>query len=203
MVNTSSLAFSIGFIMIGLTFINSLSINEVTPSIQRAEIISALTSVSILLIGFLVKRDKPISTIKSLLEGKEGFTIANDLDDQIKNELAWGSQMILSNTSTSSILIYYEGRVILRRGIINETYFVPGNICKSSTKKSTYISLVSTKFYPGRTEFDPIVNNLPSVIVFPIIDKGWLIIGGSSERCFTKSDELWINGWSKKIGSLI
>ena len=68
--------------------------------------------------------------------------------------------------------------------------------------KNKYISLVSTKFYPGKQEFDNIVKNLPSVIVFPIGNKGWIIIGGWSERCFTKSDELWIDGWAKKLLSL-
>ena len=204
MANTSTIAIVIGLIMISLTAINSLTIDQISPSIQRAEIISALTSVSILLIGFLVKKDEAFtSQQKDKLEGKQGFYLFNSLASNIKHELAWGTQMILSNTAASTILIYYNDRVISRRGLINDTDFKPGIICNSSISKSNYISLVSTKFYPGKQEFDPIVKNLPSVIVFPIGNRGWLIVGGWSERCFTKSDELWIDGWAKKLLSLI
>ncbi len=203
MINTSYLAISIGSLMLLLTVINSMSITEITPSIERAEILSALTSVSILLIGFLVKKQNAISIKKEALIGKQGFYLSSDIDSAIKTELAWGTQMILSNTATSSLLIYLNNKVIIRRGLINDTEFKPGNICNISKIKNNYISLVSTKFYPGKEEFDSIVKNLPSIIVFPIGEKGWIIIGGWSERCFTKTDELWINGWAKKLVELV
>ena len=111
--------------------------------------------------------------------------------------------MILTATATSTILIYYKNEVILRRGIISQNKFLPGNICRSTTKKSKYISLVSTKFYPGKKEFDSVLKDLPSIIVFPIIDKGWVIVGGWSERCFTKSDEIWIEGWTNKLSEML
>ena len=53
MKSISNIAFSVGVIMFTLNLINYLSIQEVTPSLQRSEVISALTSIAILLIGFL------------------------------------------------------------------------------------------------------------------------------------------------------
>ncbi len=204
MQNTSNLAVTIGLIMILLTAMNSISVSEITPSIQRAEIISALTSVSILFIGILIRQNNyNITQNKKDIKGNEGFFLYSKLTSDQKNELAWGTQMVLTNTPTCSLLIFIDDQVIVRRGLINDSKFVPGNICKTSAEREDYIALVSTKFYPGRNEFDTIAKDLPSIIVFPIGKKGWIIVGGWSERCYTKTDELWIDGWAKKLVSII
>ena len=98
-------------------------------------------------------------------------------------------------------MIYWNNTVLLKRGLISDSQFVPKDICKRSIQSGKMISLVNTKYYPGRIEFDSILNNLPSIIVFPLSNKGWLIVGGWSERCFTKSDEKWISGWASKISN--
>ncbi|WP_413315236.1 cofactor assembly of complex C subunit B [Prochlorococcus sp. SS52] len=200
---SSTIAFSIGLSMIVLTLINNLSIHEVTPTLQRAEIIAALTSISIILVGFLQLDENPIKKSNSNLVGFEGFIINEDLSFEVRNELAWGTQMILTATASCTVLIYNNNQTILKRGLLSETEFSPGTICLSSTKKGKYISLVNTKFYPGKVEFDSIIKDLPSIMVFPIKSNSWLIVGGWSERCFTKSDEVWIDGWSKKISKML
>ena len=201
--NTSSgISIFIGSIMLTLTLVNAITINELSPSIIRSAILSALTSISILLIGFLQQRPIYKATNDLKTNGTEGFYISDELTQEDKNELAWGTHMILTATSTVTVLIYNKGTIILRRGIISEDIFEPGNICLASAKKSKYISLVSTKFYPGKEEFDTILKDLPAVIVLPVSSECWLIVGGWSERCFTKSDEIWLEGWSKKISTI-
>ena len=203
MSNTSYLAFIIGGFMMFLTLINVLTTNIFTPAIQRAETISGLSSVTILLVGFLLQKVEPKQKTKTQLKGIKGFFIQDNLDTDLKNEIGWGSQMILTATATATVLLYYKKKTIFKRGLISECQFEPGEICNTSTIKKKYISLVSTKFYPGKKEFDNILKDLPSVIVFPLNKDGWLIIGGWSERCYTKSDEIWIDGWSKKITGLM
>ncbi len=200
---SSNIALIVGSLMLILTLINALSVNEITPSIERAEVISALTSISILLIGFLQKNPNGNISSKLKSNAEEGFYLKDDMSITQKNELAWGSHMILTATASATVFLFKDGNVLLRRGLISDDTFIPGKICLTATKKSKYISLVNTKFYPGREEFDSILNNLPSVIVFPISANGWLIIGGWTDRCFTKSDELWIEGWSKKISNIL
>ena len=200
--NSSNISIIIGLIMLTLTLFNAISINDLSPAILRSEVLSALTSITILLIGFLQQRPthKPNSSLT--IKGKEGFYISEKLTQEEKIELAWGSHMILTATASVTVLIYNKGTTILRRGIISEENFEPGNICLASAQKSKYISLVSTKFYPGKEEFDSILKDLPAVIVMPISSDCWLIVGGWSERCFTKSDEIWLEGWSKKLSSI-
>ncbi len=203
MSNTSSIAFGIGIVMASLTLINGISITEVSPSLQRAEIISALSSISIILIGFLSQINQKRTIEKSNISGEQSFLLDENLEQDVKSELAWGSQMILTATASATILIYLHDNTILKRGIISDKTFIPGKICFSARDKKRYISLVSTKFYPGKNEFDSILLDLPSVIIFPLSSKGWLIVGGWSERCYKKSDEIWIEGWSKKIDSIL
>ena len=82
-----------------------------------------------------------------------------------------------------------------------EEDFVPKKICLQSMETGKLISLVNTKYYPGKEEFDSVIKDLPSIVISPLNDKGFLLIGGWSERCFTKSDEIWIKGWTNKISS--
>ena len=51
------------------------------------------------------------------------------------------------------------------------------------------ISLANIKFYPGRDEFYNFCPNVPSILIVPINEKSFILIGGWSTRCFTQSDE--------------
>ena len=64
------------------------------------------------------------------------------------------------------------------------------------------ISLANTKFYPGRDEFFNFCDEITSILVVPINNKAFILIGGWSAKCFTKSDEKWSNNWSKKINNI-
>jgi hypothetical protein len=41
------------------------------------------------------------------------------------------------------------------------------------------------------------------VIVQPIGDQGVLLLAGWSPRCFSRSDETWLEGWSLKLRSAL
>ncbi len=81
-------------------------------------------------------------------------------------------------------------------------FFKPGETCNRSLKDMKLISLANTKFYPGRDEFLSFCPNVPSILIIPINSKSFILIGGWSYRCFTKSDEKWINNWSKKVNNI-
>ena len=87
--------------------------------------------------------------------------------------------------------------------LISEKIFEPGEICKKSIEQKRLISLVNTELFPGRDEFDCVLNNLPAVIVYPLEKRGLTIVGGWSKRSFTNSDEKWISGWSDKLYVLL
>ena len=192
----------IGIVIFIFQIVNFFSIETITPELERAQVLAAIASLIIILIGFLFKQFEPLAGEKVDLKGENKFLFDKSIPDQVIDELAWGSEAILTSTAAAAILIHNDGVNILRRGITSSNEFKPGETCLRSLKDMKLISLANTKFYPGRDEFLDFCADIPSILVVPINSKAFILIGGWSAKCFTKSDEKWINNWSKKINNI-
>ena len=192
----------IGTILFIFQIANFFSVVTITPELERAQVLAAIASLIIILIGFLFKQFEPLTGEKVNLKGENKFLFEKNIPDQVMDELAWGSQAILTSTAAATILIHNDGVNILKRGITTSNEFIPGETCLRSIKDMKLISLANTKFYPGRDEFFNFCPDIPSILVVPINKKSFILIGGWSSKCFTKSDEKWINNWSKKINDI-
>ena len=192
----------IGSILFIFQIVNFFSIETITPELERAQVLAAIASLIIILIGFLFKQFVPLAGDRVDLKGDNKFLFDKNIPDQVIDELAWGSEAILTSTAAAAILIHNDGVNILRRGITSSNEFKPGETCLRSIKDMKLISLANTKFYPGRDEFLNFCPNVPSILVVPINKNSFILIGGWSAKCFTKSDEKWINNWSKKINNI-
>jgi len=192
----------IGTILFIFQIANFFSIETITPELERAQVLAAIASLIIILIGFLFKQFEPIAGEKANLKGENKFIFDKNIPNEVIDELAWGSEAILTSTAAAAILVHNDGVNILRRGITSSNEFSPGDTCLRSTKDMKLISLANTKFYPGRDEFSDFCPEIPSILVVPINAKAFILIGGWSAKCFTKSDEKWINNWSKKINNI-
>ena len=192
----------IGIVIFIFQIVNFFSIETITPELERAQVLAAIASLIIILIGFLFKQFEPLAGEKVDLKGENKFLFDKSIPDQVIDELAWGSEAILTSTAAAAILIHNDGVNILRRGITSSNEFKPGETCLRSIKDMKLISLANTKFYPGRDEFLDFCADIPSILVVPINSKAFILIGGWSAKCFTKSDEKWINNWSRKINNI-
>ena len=192
----------IGAILFIFQIANFISIETITPELERAQVLAAIASLIIILIGFLFKQFEPLAGEKAVLKGENKFLFDRNMPDEVIDELAWGSEAILTSTAAAAILIHNDGENILRRGITSSNDFKPGETCLRSIKDMKLISLANTKFYPGRDEFFNFCPEIPSILVVPINNNAFILIGGWSAKCFTKSDEKWINNWSKKINNI-
>ena len=192
----------IGLILFFFQIANFFSIEKITPELERAQVLAAIASLIIILIGFLFIEFQSLAGEKAELKGENKFLFDRNIPDEVIDELAWGSEAILTSTAAAAILIHNDGVNILRRGITSDNEFIPGETCLRSIKDMKLISLANTKFYPGRDEFLNFCPDIPSILVIPINKKAFILIGGWSSKCFTKSDEKWINNWSKKINNI-
>ena len=192
----------VGAILFIFQIANFISIETITPELERAQVLAAIASLIIILIGFLFKQFEPLAGEKTSLKGENKFLFDKNMPDEVIDELAWGSEAILTSTAAAAILIHNDGVNILRRGMTSSNDFKPGDTCLRSIKDMKLISLANTKFYPGRDEFFNFCAEIPSILVVPINSKAFILIGGWSAKCFTKSDEKWINNWSKKINNI-
>ena len=185
-------------LLLGLTVTNAAVAVTVTPDLQRAEVLAGMASVGLMLVAVLWTRANPKSAEKAALKGQQGLEMSDQLNESQKQELAWGSHMLLTATPAASVLVLWRQEVLLRRGLISQEPFNPGAITLRAMEREQTISLVNTSLFPGRAEFDPMLQALPAVLVCPLGQQGAVIVGGWSPRCFSRSDERWLAGFSQR-----
>lgn len=183
-----------------LLLINRLLTPALTQSQARSDALGVILSAVLILTGLLWQQVQARSPDAVELIGEEGFELAPSLPDAVRTELAWASHLLLTNTATRSIVVWYQGKVLLRRGILGTNPEVkPGAILQRVVEKQKPVYLVNLTLYPGRIEFDFIPENTQGVICQPIGKDGVLILGANAPRSYTKQDETWIAGIADKL----
>lgn len=187
-----------------LLMLNRLTTPILTSSQARSDVLGVLLSALLILTGLIWQQVQPRSPEAVTLIGEEGLEFADQLPEPVKAELAWASRLLLINTATGSLVVYYQGRVLLRRGILGKCSQVqPGAIVQRVLEKHKSVYLVDLKLYPGRVEFDYLPPNTQGVICQPIGEQGVLILGANAPRSYTKQDEIWIEGIAQKLAETL
>ena len=190
----------------------SLSGGGSDPALERAGLLAAMLAVGLMLVAALWTQVVPEPAQRAGLQGEEGLVLASDLPAELAAELAWGSRMLLTATPAAVVLVHWRDQTLLQRGLLRPEQqpaeqqiaksppaFAPGPICQRARQRQTAISLVDLRLYPGRQEFDALLPELPAVLVQPLGQEGWLLLGGWSARCFSRSDLAWVEGWAARL----
>jgi hypothetical protein len=199
-----SLPIGVGILAGSLLMVNRFLTPSLNPSQSRSDALGIIVSALLVLTGLLWQRIQPLPPEAVQLIGKEGFELVPDLPDEVKTELAWASHLLLTNTATKTLVVWYRDRVLLRRGILAEQAEVKlGAIAQRviATQKPVY--LVNLKLYPGRVEFDYLPENTQGVICQPIGNEGVLILGANAPRSYTRQDEIWVAGIADKLDNTL
>ncbi|MEG3438581.1 cofactor assembly of complex C subunit B [Pannus brasiliensis CCIBt3594] len=179
---------------------NRFATPELSPSQARSDVMGVILSGVLILVGLIWQRVQPRLPDAVTLIGREGMELAEDLPEEVKVELAWASHLLLTNTVTKSLIVYYRGRVLLRRGILSENREVKeGQIIKKVLETGKAVYLVNLNLYPAKIEFDSLPENTQGLICQPIDREGVLILGANAPRSYTKQDEIWIEGIADKL----
>ncbi|BAQ65116.1 cofactor assembly of complex C subunit B [Geminocystis sp. NIES-3709] len=187
-----------------LLMINRLTTPTVLDSQARSDALGVILCAMLLLTSILLRQIKSVPPQSVTLIGEEGIEFDPDLSEVVKTELAWASHLILNNTVTKSIVVYYQGKTLLRRGVFGENNTItPGTILQRvmTTQKPVY--LVDLKHYPGKIEFDYLPSNIQGLICIPLQNQGVVILATNIPRSYTKQDESWIQGITEKIALTI
>jgi hypothetical protein len=194
------LPIGVGAIAGTLLFVNRLLTPDLTSSQSRSDALGVIVCAVLILTGLLWQQVQPRSPESVELVGEERFDMAPDLPEVVQTELAWASHLLLTNTVTRSLLVWYDGRVLLRRGILPEQAEVkPGAILQRVLEKEKPVYLVALKLYPGKVEFDYLPENTQGVICQPLGTRGALILGANAPRSYTRQDENWIGAIAAKL----
>ena len=194
------LPLGVGGLAGSLLMINRMLTPDLAPSQARSDALGVLLSAVLILTGLLWQQVQPRSPEAVELMGTEGLEWGEDLPESLRVELAWASQLLLTNTVTKSLLVWYNDRTLLRRGILGpKTLTEPGTIVHRVLEKQRPVYLVNLKLYPGHIEFDYLPENAQGLICQPLGKKGVLILAANVPRSYTQQDERWIEGIAEKL----
>ncbi|MCY6489926.1 cofactor assembly of complex C subunit B [Leptolyngbya sp. GGD] len=194
------LPIAVGVLGGSLLFTNRILTPVLTDSQARSDALGVILSAILILTGLIWQQIQPRTPDSVELIGEEGFDLDPDLPEAVKTELAWASHILLTNTVTRSLIVFYRGKVLLRRGILSPVKEVkPGAILARVLEKQKPIYLVALNVYPGKIEFDYLPENTQGVICQPIGKEGVLILGANAPRSFTKQDENWVSAIAEKL----
>ncbi|MFM6062668.1 MAG: cofactor assembly of complex C subunit B [Microcystis panniformis] len=181
---------------------NRFATADLTPSQARSDVMGVILSGVLILVGLIWQRVQPRLPDAVELIGREGLEFAPDLPEPVKIELAWASHLLLTNTATKSLIVYYQGKVLLRRGILSQNSEVKvSNIIKRVLETGKAVYLVNLNLYPAKIEFDYFPENTQGLICQPIGKEGVLILAANAPRSYTKQDEIWIEGIADKLAN--
>lgn len=181
---------------------NRFATADLTPSQARSDVMGVILSGVLILVGLIWQRVQPRLPDAVELIGREGLEFAPDLPESVKIELAWASHLLLTNTVTKSLIVFYQGEVLLRRGILSQNSEVKvSNIIKRVLETSKAVYLVNLNLYPAKIEFDYLPENTQGLICQPIGKEGVLILAANAPRSYTKQDEIWIEGIADKLAN--
>ncbi len=183
-----------------LLLANRLLTPDLTNAQARSDALGVIVSAVLILTGLLWQQVQPRSPESVTLLGEEGFELEPALPDTLKTELAWASHLLLTNTVTRSLIVWYDGKILLRRGILPAQRNVnPGPILQRVLEKQAPVYLVALSVYPGRIEFDYLPENTQGVICLPLGRRGAMILGANAPRSYTRQDEAWIGAIADKL----
>lgn len=183
-----------------LLFINRLLTPELTSTQSRSDALGVIISAVLILSGLVWQQVQPRTPEAVELIGETVFDLVSDLPEAVGVELAWLSHSLLTNTVTQSVVVWYSGRTLLRRGIMgSQSQVLPGAILKRVLETGSPVYLVALQIYPGRFEFDYLPENAQGVICQPLGQQGAIILGANAPRSYTKQDEAWIEAIASKL----
>lgn len=187
-----------------LLLVNRLLTDNLTAWQVRSDVLGAIVCAVLILTGLLWQRVQPKPPDSVMLRGEEGLELDPELPETVQRELAWSSQLLLTNTVTKTLVVWHQGRVLMRRGIlVGQTTVELGAIAQRAIQTQKPIYLVKLDLYPGRVEFNYLPVNTQGVICQPIGAEGLMILGANAPRSYSKQDETWIAGLAEKLADTL
>jgi hypothetical protein len=198
------LPIAVGILGSSLLLVNRFLTPTLTDSQARSDVMGIIVCAVLVLVGLLWQQVQPKVPDSVELVGIPGFELDETLPKTVQTELAWASHLLLTNTVTRSLVAYYQGRLLMRRGILApETEVIPGAIVQRVLEKGKAVYLVNLKLYPGRVEFNYLPENTQGLICQPMGTGGVLVLAANAPRSYTQQDERWIEGIADKLGETL
>ncbi|XP_027091372.1 protein COFACTOR ASSEMBLY OF COMPLEX C SUBUNIT B CCB2, chloroplastic-like isoform X2 [Coffea arabica] len=192
--------------------------SAITPAQLRTEVLGlSLAAFSIVLpyLGKFLKGATP-NNEKSIPEGAEPiFLMSQNIPDTLKEDLAWGTYVLLRNTNTISVLIFIQDALCVR-GYWNTPKDIPKDQVhdwfEKEINKTGLFDLRETLYFPQAEELWEILpRGTRSFLIQPVLhtqdsssDKtemsdGFVLLASSSTYAYSSKDRAWIRAVANKF----
>ena len=184
----------------------ALALNHLTAgsspasvSLGRADVVGSLMAVGLMLVGLNWTSVDPAAQQPLTLSGEQGLDLAEGLPDDVREELGWGSQMLLLNTAAVAVHCVWKQRLLLSRGLLTGVTYQDGPLVQRVLSSQRRLYLVNLKLFPARREFTYLPEGAPAVLMEPLGPQGLVVVAGASPRCFNGADLGWVAGWAERL----
>lgn len=190
---------SIGALALALNHLTAGS-SPANVSLGRADVVGSLMAVGLMLVGLNWTRvDPTVQQAPLALSGEQGLQMEETLPDSVREELGWGSQMLLLNTATVAIHCIWNQRLLLSRGLLTGMPYQDSPLVQRVLRGQQRVYLVDLKLFPAHREFTYLPKDTPAVLLEPLGPQGLLVVAGGSARCFNAADLGWVEGWAERL----
>ncbi|XP_047324432.1 protein COFACTOR ASSEMBLY OF COMPLEX C SUBUNIT B CCB2, chloroplastic [Impatiens glandulifera] len=195
----------------------------VTPAQLRSEVLGLSLAGFSALVPYLGKFLKGASAVnqKILPEGTEQiFVVSENVTSKtLKEDLAWGTYVILRNTNTVSVIVYVQGALCVRG-----YWSIPEDVMKADVSnwfqkqiQNIGISNLENSLYFPQLADEGLQKLLPkgirSVFIQPVLlkaenkgdnevveeSKGFILLASTSAYAYRKKDREWIGAVANKF----
>jgi hypothetical protein len=180
----------VGLLGSSLLVINRFVTANPEPAQTRSDALGLALSAVLVLVGLLWQQVVPNPPEASPLSGSERYEVTDERFDQ---DFILLKNCLLQQTRAASLLIWYQGEVLLRAGIFPESSdFTPSTIGQRVMGTGKSIYLVDLNLFPGRIEFACLPEGTRALVCQAIGQKGILLVGSAYPRSFSPQELAWI-----------
>ncbi len=191
---------------------------DLLNSQSRSDALGILLSALLILTGLLWQQSQPSPPPAVELNGSPGFWLDPSLSETQQLDLGWASRTVLALTAAQSVAIWFDSKLLLRRGILPpglnslelnpselpsdlDQPWDPGSISRRAMQTGRAVYLVDLKLYPARGEFTDrlLPDNTASLLCQPIGSKGVFVVGTHRPRTLTPQDQAWIEAIAQRL----
>ncbi|PPE01175.1 hypothetical protein GOBAR_DD01791 [Gossypium barbadense] len=188
---------------------------DASSSQSRADLLTLGLAVTNVLTGLVWLSIRPKSITPVEPQGVECQEIYSLLPESVVSEILWVWESLSAVTCCKSLVIVYDCQCIVQIGVaakslnIDEPFAVDaaklmqGSLYQGVLKSGAQSYMANLSLYPGRSELPFLPSNTQAVILQPLGDRGFAVLGGDTIRGFTTSDQTWISYIGEKLDATL
>ncbi|CAI9114858.1 OLC1v1015668C1 [Oldenlandia corymbosa var. corymbosa] len=211
------IGYAFGSLLLVNHFVGSDS-SALTPAQIRTEVLGLSLAAFSVFIPYLGKFLKGATTVseKTIPEGADQiFLIPQDVSDILKEDLAWGTYVLLRNTNTVSVLIFIQDALCLRGYWSSPKDMSNDQLCDWFAEQIQKLALLTLKeelYFPQAEElWKMLPKGTQSVLVQPILSAenlkminrgkigGFVLLASTSTYAYNSKDRAWTKAIANKF----